>query len=137
MNTEYLFVYGSLIENVNSEMNALVKKYAILMGEGSMTGKLYEVNGYPGFVPSDKSNEIVWGEVYILREAMLLFYYLDKYEQCTSEFPEPWEYKRVKFPVQLKKGEVIHNCWVYIYNRQVSRLEYILSGSYKAYMPKR
>ncbi|MFB6317591.1 gamma-glutamylcyclotransferase [Saccharicrinis sp. FJH54] len=134
MKEEYLFVYGTLAASVNREMNALVKKFGINLGDGFMTGKLFEVSGYPGFVHSAEEESRVYGDVYMLKEALQLFYHLDKYEECTPEFPEPWEYRRVQLPVQLNSGAVIHSCWVYEYNHATDKLEQIIPGDYRSYV---
>ncbi|MFB6340486.1 gamma-glutamylcyclotransferase [Saccharicrinis sp. FJH62] len=134
MKEEFLFIYGTLIASVNKEMNALVLKYGMPLGEAYMTGRLYEINGYPGFIPTDNQDEKVCGEVYLLKEAIQLFYQLDKYEECSPEFPKPWEYHRLKLPVQLNNGTVIHGCWVYAYNYDAEDLEFIPSGNYRAYL---
>ena len=59
------------------------------------------VKHYPGLVLSDDAGEIVFGELYRLREADALLREFDMYEACGEGFPEPTQYLRRMLPVTL------------------------------------
>ena len=121
---EYIFVYGTLRRNANSDMSRLLANHAEFVDDASYLGKLYKIDYYPGVVPSDDPNDIVHGEVYLLHQANIVLPLLDQYEEFGPEFPEPNEYIRRKQAVLLKNGRIV-TAWVYIYNHPTEGLELI------------
>jgi gamma-glutamylcyclotransferase (GGCT)/AIG2-like uncharacterized protein YtfP len=126
---EYIFVYGTLRRDTNSEAHRLLAKYAEFVDDATYQGKLYKVDYYPGIVPSDDPNDAVQGEVYLLHQSDVLLTLLDQYEECGPEFPEPNEYNRQKQPVLLKVGRLV-TAWVYIYSHSTLGLELLKSGNF-------
>jgi gamma-glutamylcyclotransferase (GGCT)/AIG2-like uncharacterized protein YtfP len=126
---EYIFVYGTLRRDTNSEKHRLLAKYAEFVDDAAYQGKLYKVDYYPGIVPSDDPNDAVQGEVYLLHQSDVLLTLLDQYEECGPEFPEPNEYNRQKQPVLLKVGRLV-TAWVYIYSHSTLGLELLKSGNF-------
>ncbi|HEY8037512.1 MAG TPA: gamma-glutamylcyclotransferase family protein [Methylobacter sp.] len=126
---EYIFVYGTLRRNTNSEMYHLLAKYAEFVDDATYRGKLYQINYYPGAVPSDDPHDAVQGEVYLLHQADVALPLLDQYEEFGPEFPEPNEYIRKKQSVLLKNGRSVM-AWVYVYNHSTSGLELIKSANF-------
>ncbi|HEY8095251.1 MAG TPA: gamma-glutamylcyclotransferase family protein [Methylobacter sp.] len=124
MNPDYLFVYGTLRRDANSEMHQLLAQYAEFADDASYQGKLYKVDYYPGAVPSDNPNDVVQGEVYLFHQADVALPLLDQYEEFGPEFPEPNEYIRLKQTVALKNGRTVL-AWVYLYNHSPENLELI------------
>ncbi|TAK63679.1 gamma-glutamylcyclotransferase family protein [Methylobacter sp.] len=122
---EYIFVYGTLRRDTNSEMHHLLAKYAEFVDEATYRGKLYKIDYYPGAVPSDDLNDAVQGEVYQLHQADVALPLLDQYEECGPEFPEPNEYNRQKQSVLLRDGRTV-TAWVYVYNHSPEGLELIM-----------
>jgi gamma-glutamylcyclotransferase (GGCT)/AIG2-like uncharacterized protein YtfP len=129
MSHAYLFVYGTLRRDTNSEMYHLLARYGHFVDDATYQGKLYMVRYYPGVVPSDNPQDIVHGEVYKLSCTDFVFSHLDDYEECGTNFLEPNEYVRRKEKVTLKSGEVISS-WVYIFDRPTNGLEFIPSGDF-------
>src|SRR5688572_9600990 len=129
MNPEYLFVYGSLRRTA-----AGVHQYLVLdaeyVAEGSMQGRLYEINGYPGAIETADVNERVFGELYRGPAMQKLLARLDAYEECDTTFPQPHEYVRKVLPVTLCNGASVM-AWVYLFNRNIAGLRYIGSGDYR------
>jgi gamma-glutamylcyclotransferase (GGCT)/AIG2-like uncharacterized protein YtfP len=124
MNHSYIFVYGTLRRDANSEMSHLLAKYAEFVHEATCPGKLYKVGHYPGMVPSDNARDIVYGEVYLLQSTDIVLPLLDQYEEYGRGFPEPNEYSRQQQTVFLKNGNIV-TAWIYIYNHPTEGLELI------------
>ncbi|MGZ5028245.1 MAG: gamma-glutamylcyclotransferase family protein [Methylobacter sp.] len=119
---EYLFVYGTLKRDSNSQMHRLLANYAEFVGEATYQGKLYRIDYYPGAVPSDDPDDVVRGEVYLFHQADIALPQLDRYEECGPDFPEPSEYKRLEQSVLLRDGRRV-TAWIYIYNHCTEGLE--------------
>ncbi|MFI3155973.1 MAG: gamma-glutamylcyclotransferase family protein [Methylococcaceae bacterium] len=129
MNPDYIFVYGTLRRDANSEMSRLLAKHAEFVDDATYCGKLYKIDTYPGVVPSDDPNDLVHGEVYLLHQADVVLPLLDQYEEFGPEFPEPNEYIRRKQAVLLNNSHSV-SAWVYVYNRPTEGLEPITSASF-------
>ena len=129
MDHEYIFVYGTLRRDTNSEMYQHLAKYAEFVDDATCLGKLYKVDYYPGMVPSDDTKDIVCGEVYLLQRTDIVLPLLDQYEECGQEFPEPNEYSRQQQTVFLKNGNIV-TAWIYIYNHPTEGLELIESADF-------
>ena len=129
MNPDYIFVYGTLRRETNSEMSHLFAKHAEFVDDATYRGKLYKIDYYPGVVPSDDPNDAVQGEVYRLHQADVVFSLLDRYEEFGPEFPEPNEYSRQKQSVLLKNGRLV-TAWVYVYNHPTEGLELVESANF-------
>ncbi len=124
-----LFVYGTLRRDNDNEMYHLLARYADFIGDATYQGKLYKIDYYPGVVASEDPSDVVWGEVYRLREPDFILSKLDQYEECGPGFLKPREYTRVIQPVRLRNGETIL-AWVYLYNRPTDSLEFVTSGDF-------
>lgn len=93
-----------------------------------MSGKLYEVCGYPGAVESSDANHKVFGELYKILDQQPLLECLDGYEECSDRFPLSHEYSRKRCSIELVSGGSVV-AWVqYLYNHDVSTLQQIISG---------
>jgi gamma-glutamylcyclotransferase (GGCT)/AIG2-like uncharacterized protein YtfP len=129
MNPEYLFVYGSL-RRTTSGVHQYLASDAEYVAEGSMQGRLYEINGYPGAIETADLNERVFGELYRVRAMSMLLARLDAYEESDATFPQPHEYVRKVLPVKLCDGDSVM-AWVYVFNRSIAGLRHIISGDYR------
>jgi gamma-glutamylcyclotransferase (GGCT)/AIG2-like uncharacterized protein YtfP len=131
MDSDRLFVYGTLMRGYVHPMAKLLSANADFLGEASCRGKLYLVKHYPGLVLSDDTNEIVHGELYRLRAPDDLLRAFDMYEACGEGFAEPTQYVRQMFSVTLADGTA-SAAWTYIYNWPVAKLTRIESGRFLA-----
>lgn len=129
-NEEYLFVYGTLRSKANNPMQKLLARQGIFHGRGLMQGRLYEINGYPGAVFSSKPEHKVIGELYLIKKPYPLLTQLDQYEQCSEDYPPPWEYMRKKTRILNSDNQSEVQAWVYVYNWDISKLKLIPSGDY-------
>jgi len=129
MNHNYLFVYGTLLRNAQSNRNALLKGHADFISVARFEGLLYLIDTYPGVLASQNKNDWVVGEVYQLRDENIILKKLDHYEECSPEFQQPTEYIRTQQKVVLDNGNTC-TAWVYIYNWPVNEINRIVSGDF-------
>lgn len=80
-------------------------------------------------MPSDNPAQQVVGEVYQLLKPAQTLAELDRYEECSADFPAPREYRRELQLVTLENGDSV-SAWVYVYNRSIEILELIRTGEF-------
>jgi gamma-glutamylcyclotransferase (GGCT)/AIG2-like uncharacterized protein YtfP len=131
---DYLFVYGTLRAEFDNPKSKQLLENAELIGAGFFHGKLYNVSWYPGAVLSENTNHKVYGCVYRLKNTEKTLEWLDDYEGMGKNDAEPHEYVRQKIGVFLQNHEEL-NCWVYLYNHSMEKLEFIPSGDYLKFRP--
>ncbi len=129
MISDLLFVYGTLMRDFDHPMAQLLSRSADFLGEARCRGRLYLVKHYPGLVLSDAAEDIVFGELYRLRQPEALLREFDMYEACGEGFAEPTEYLRQMLPLTLQDGTSTE-AWTYIYNWPVAHLSQIASGRF-------
>jgi gamma-glutamylcyclotransferase (GGCT)/AIG2-like uncharacterized protein YtfP len=129
MNSDRLFVYGTLMRGFDHPMARLLSRSADFIGEARCQGRLYLVKHYPGLVLSDDVSDVVFGEVYRLRARDELLREFDMYEACGDGFPPPTQYVRRLLQVTLNDGTA-SEAWTYIYNWPVDGLPRIASGKF-------
>ena len=129
MTSDRLFVYGTLMRGFDHPMAKLLQQAADFIGEARCRGRLYLVKHYPGLVLSDEADDVVFGEVYRLRQPAELLREFDMYEACGEGFAEPTEYVRQMLPVTSGDGAV-SEAWSYLYNWPVAHLPRIASGRF-------
>ncbi|HBN89771.1 MULTISPECIES: gamma-glutamylcyclotransferase family protein [Rheinheimera] len=126
---DFLFVYGTLRRACAHPMHAVLAADSRYVGIAQYQGKLYRVSHYPSVVPSDNPAQQVVGEVYQLLKPAQTLAELDRYEECSADFPPPQEYRRVLQQVTLENGDSV-NAWVYLYNHSTDKLTAISSGDF-------
>ncbi len=129
MAAEFIFVYGTLRNQIASNMHHLIASYCEFISDGLMHGTLYEVRGYPGAIKSSDANDKIFGELYKMLDRKRVLVLLDDYEECSERFPKPHEYSRKQVSIELSDGGSVI-AWVYLYNHDVSKLQQIISGDY-------
>jgi gamma-glutamylcyclotransferase (GGCT)/AIG2-like uncharacterized protein YtfP len=129
MNSDRLFVYGTLMRGFDHPMAQLLSRSADFIGEARCRGRLYLVKHYPGLVLSNDPDDVVFGELYRLRQPAECLREFDMYEACGEGFAEPTEYLRQMLPVS-RDGETTEQAWSYIYNWPVAHLPRIASGRF-------
>jgi gamma-glutamylcyclotransferase (GGCT)/AIG2-like uncharacterized protein YtfP len=129
MISDRLFVYGTLMRGFDHPMAKLLSGHADFIGEAQCRGRLYQVKYYPGLVLSDLPADIVFGELYRLRQPVELLREFDMYEACGEGFAQPTEYIRQMLAVTLADGTA-EPAWTYIYNWPVAHLPRIASGRF-------
>jgi gamma-glutamylcyclotransferase (GGCT)/AIG2-like uncharacterized protein YtfP len=129
MSSDRLFVYGTLMRGFDHPMAQLLSRGADFIGEARCRGRLHLVKHYPGLVLSDDPADIVFGELYRLRQPEALLAEFDMYEACGEGFAEPTEYLRRMLALTLQDGTP-GEAWSYLYNWPVSGLPRIASGRF-------
>ena len=124
-----LFVYGTLMRGFDHPMAQLLSRSADYLGPATCRGRLYLIKHYPGLLLSDDPADIVFGELYRLRDRDALLGEFDMYEACGEGFPEPTEYLRQMLQVTGEDGTV-SEAWTYVYNWPVTGLPHIASGKF-------
>jgi gamma-glutamylcyclotransferase (GGCT)/AIG2-like uncharacterized protein YtfP len=110
-------------------MAQLLSRSADFLGEARCRGHLHLVKQYPGLVLSDAAADVVFGELFRLRQPVDLLREFDMYEACGEGFAEPTEYVRRMLAVTTADGAVIE-AWTYLYNWPVAALPRIASGKF-------
>jgi gamma-glutamylcyclotransferase (GGCT)/AIG2-like uncharacterized protein YtfP len=129
MTSDQLFVYGTLMRGFDHPMAQLLSRSADFIGEARCQGRLYLVKHYPGLVLSGDAGDVVFGELYRLRQPAELLREFDIYEACGEGFAGPTEYIRQMLPV-TSEGHSVDEAWTYIYNWPVAHLPRIVSGRF-------
>jgi gamma-glutamylcyclotransferase (GGCT)/AIG2-like uncharacterized protein YtfP len=129
MTSDLLFVYGTLMRGFDHPMARLLSANADFIGEATCRGRLYLVKHYPGLVLSEDPAEVVYGELYRLRECDALLREFDMYEACGEGFAQPTEYLRKTLQVALADGAA-REAWTYVYNWPVAHLPRIAAGRF-------
>lgn len=129
MSPNHIFVYGSLRRELKSSARTVLDDHAEFVGEATFQGKLYMIEWYPGVVESSHPGDIVYGEVYKIKNEAIVLAKLDQYEGCSPNDPKPHEFERKEKNVRLKNGKEIA-AWIYIYVFPVSGKEQIHSGDF-------
>ena len=129
MISDRLFVYGTLMRGFDHPMAKLLSRSADYRGSATCRGRLYLIKHYPGLLLSDDPTEIVFGELYRLRDRDALLGEFDMYEACGEGFPEPTEYLRRMLQVTQEDGTA-SEAWTYVYNWPVTGLPHIASGRF-------
>jgi gamma-glutamylcyclotransferase (GGCT)/AIG2-like uncharacterized protein YtfP len=120
----FVFVYGSLREEMSHPLRNLFVRHGIFLGTGTFQGKLYDLGRYPGAVASNSTKDRVVGEVFRIQEPEHVLELLDKYEGR--------RFKRERVRVALNSDDAIV-CWTYLYMRSLSGRRLIPSGDYVEY----
>ncbi len=131
MKNRYLFVYGTLREDVGNEMYHVLAKHAVLVGAATVRGELYNLGEYPGLVPRQHTADQIKGELYEIGTDALehTLSVLDDYEGVGPEDPLPHEYRRELVHVTLDNGRQL-DAWAYVLNRSIEGLGRIRSGDF-------
>ncbi|KAL7070840.1 hypothetical protein ACQ4LE_009841 [Meloidogyne hapla] len=139
-----LFVYGTLRRGFNNKNSEKLNSLSKWIGKAIIpNAKLYYINGddfdYPAMVLNNNGendngeheyelkqtsqNISVIGDVFQLFDPESILVWLDEYEECGPEKPQPTEYLRKQIKAKLiedKNGKNIENCWItvntYIWN---------------------
>lgn len=125
----YLFVYGTLLKDIDNEMSNFLASHSVLMGKGYFYGKLYQVSWYPGAVLSNNASEKVFGMLFKIKNTRTVFKVLDDYEGIGDQYQEPHLYEKKLITAFFEDGTPIET-WVYLYNQPIAGLKQIASGDY-------
>lgn len=128
---QYLFVYGTLLEQGNTYAQYL-QLHCTLIGGGKFGGKLYDIGKYPGATIDTTAGRYVYGNIYLMDDAEKILSVIDEYEGIGAREPKPHEYTRELIEIDAEQGPVV--CWVYIYNWSTDNLPEVQGGDYMYYI---
>jgi gamma-glutamylcyclotransferase (GGCT)/AIG2-like uncharacterized protein YtfP len=132
-----LFLYGSLLTGTpDRRLNKRVRRLLRRTRPAAIRARLYNLGCYPGVVASTSASDRVYGRVMKLGNPRLLRE-LDRYEDYLPDRPADSEFIRILMPAQLLPSGKTVDCWVYVYNGEVSGKQRILSGDYVRYRKAR
>ncbi|MEM7068014.1 MAG: gamma-glutamylcyclotransferase family protein, partial [Pseudomonadota bacterium] len=139
---ELLFIYGTLMAVAQHPLGDLLRENGKFVGKGSIQARLYEVtetdqqgvNTYPGAVPSAFEEDRVHGEVWRVTDRKKVFPIFDRFEACTPDWPEPYEFELRKIPVVVDDNSSLI-AGAYLYAWDTSRAMHIPSGRYQKIAP--
>ena len=117
---DLLFVYGSLRHNSNHPLARHLREQAKWLGIAEFCGRLFEVDIYPGAVPSNEPAHRIFGGLYRLHEPARILPLLDSYEEFGNEFAEPNEFVRELRQVLMNDRPLFS--WIYLYNHPTNNL---------------
>ena len=128
IDSDLVFVYGTLRKDVRGQALSPLCRDWILKGYGSVSGDLYDFGAYPGAVPAASPGARISGEVYELPDAVAELPLVDEYEGCSESDGLPHEFERALIDVDLDGGGVAR-AWIYWYKPEpLGRL--LESGDY-------
>ena len=134
MQTNHLFVYGSLLSGFKSNAYEYIRKYFKLLGEATVKGTMYDMGEFPVVVPQD-TGRVIKGELYEIvnpNEFSFAMAHLDDYEGLYPEEGEEVYYEREAVDVNFNTETL--TAWVYWYNRDVSDKRIVESGDMREYL---
>lgn len=113
-----LFVYGTLMRRAAAARMGVAERQRLevegeWLGEGQITGRLYNLGQYPVLAAPKYPYEAVQGEVFWLRAPQATFRWLDLYEGIPPGKVQGEEYRRVVRRVRVARGNAMDAC-VYI-----------------------
>jgi gamma-glutamylcyclotransferase (GGCT)/AIG2-like uncharacterized protein YtfP len=79
----YLFAYGTLRKEFEWPVNKKIARFIEWIGDGEISGKLYDMGDYPAAIP-DKENErnVISGAIMKINQPAIVLKMLDDYEGC-------------------------------------------------------
>ncbi len=128
----FLFVYGTLLHDIQSMIANHLRTHSRLLGPGLVKGRLYDLGRYPGLVWDPNADTMVAGQVFQMEEPESILKTLDEYEGITNDYLVQSEYRRELIPVILRQKELY--CWCYLFAGDTDGLPIIESGDYLSYI---
>jgi gamma-glutamylcyclotransferase (GGCT)/AIG2-like uncharacterized protein YtfP len=117
---DLLFVYGTLRRESSHPLARLLAENAEWLGFAYFSGRLFDLDAYPGAVPSGDPAHRVRGDLYRLNDPAAMLPLLDRYEEFGEEFPEPNEFIRSLQAVRFQGCAL--KAWIYLYNLPTDNL---------------
>jgi gamma-glutamylcyclotransferase (GGCT)/AIG2-like uncharacterized protein YtfP len=130
MMSETLFAYGTLRPGCAPAKIAPLAAKLRAVGEGFVSGMLYDLGGYPGAVPDASAMGRIAGTVMKMPEDESVLLELDVYEGFDPQAPETSEFVRVRQAVEMSDGRTM-DCWIYRYNREPRDAPIVKSGEWQ------
>ncbi len=125
-----LFVYGTLRRGCDGAEARRLSTEGEWLGQARLRGLLYRVDWYPALVMDADEMGWVIGDLFRMTDPATILAWLDRYEECGPDFPEPQEYRRVIAEAKGVDGSGAVRAWVYVYMRDTEGLPWIEGGDW-------
>lgn len=133
--TEYLFVYGTLMQSYRGNPFAdVLKQLAVFESRAFTRGRLFLVDYYPGLIETD-ADVFVYGEKYRIHDSESLFRHLDEYEDYYPKNPHDSLFLRKQISIYTSIHSPSVVAWTYVYNRPTALLLPIEGGNFLDSLP--
>ena len=130
MNSDHLFVYGTLMRGFDHPMAKLLSRSADFLGEARCRGRLYLVKHYPGLVLSDEPGDVVFGELLSAAPARRIaarVRHVRGLRRGLCRADRIYQADAVRDVATTARPS---EAWTYVYNWPVDRLPRIASGRF-------
>ena len=128
---QYLFIYGSFLREAAPPGIRAVCRRLRTVATASVSGTLHDVDGYPALT-MEPSDVPVHGEIVTVGSPSA-WLRLDTYEGVDRAKPQRSLFRRTRTLAATETGERIE-CWVYVYNRDVSTARRIEHGCWRTHL---
>ncbi len=118
-----VFVYGTLRRGGSNHFRMVGADF---ISAGTITGRMYKIDWYPGLVLDDAGDEI-HGEVYAVGQVQLAA--LDSFEGIASGETKGSEYRRIETTVVLKNSEIL-TAWVWEWLGMMDESQRLTAGDW-------
>ncbi len=131
-----IFVYGTLKEDMLSEVMPQIKPFIQFGGKGYVQGRLYDVGAFPGAKPARLKDKKVYGQLLSIKSGFenKVLNELDEYEAYHPADVAHSLFKRKK--VKVFTTGAVNDAWIYWYNQPVTNKKVINDGHYKTPLNK-
>jgi len=129
LTSDYLFVYGTLLQNLDNELSKFLHDNSTIVGKAYFIGKLYKISWFPGAVLSENNSEKVYGTFVKIKDIISVFNILDPYEGFNKRNPKSSLFIRQLVTI-FDENQQSYKAWVYLYNQKVNEQSRITSGDY-------
>ena len=124
--TELLFVYGTLRRGSDHANAARLAAESEWLGTATLVGTLFRVRWHPALVL--QGDDVVTGDLLRLTDPAASLPWLDAFESCGPDDPPPHDYRREVASVMTAGGPV--EAMVYVWNLPLDGMERIESGDW-------
>ena len=131
MTKDLLFVYGTLMDDIESNIARHLRQHADFLGTCQVQGRLYDLGLYPALVLASE-NQYVSGHLYRMHQPFALLLTLDDYEGIIPGKESEALYKRQL--VEINNDTQKDFAWVYVYNQSTENLKLIPFNNYLDYL---
>lgn len=130
LETERVFVYGTLRPGFTNPGRDLLRRYGEHLGAAWTQGRLLIVEGLPALIVDEPDGSEVAGDLYRLTDPDAALAGLDHYEGVRG--PTPGPYQRQVREVVLEDRDP-YRAWVYVWTGRTDGGRPVPGGDYRAY----
>ena len=127
---ELLFVYGTLLPGLAPPSMRPICDRLTPVGPATVQGSLYDVGPYPAVVTGGEN--VVHGELLEI-DGDDTWRSFDLYEGCPGPGEGDGLFRRIRTVATTDTGESL-DCWIYVYDRDLSRAKLVESGCWRTHL---